>query len=109
MSDILPDSPTPETTGRFIVTFREGGQSDALAALKKGAGVTKSRLMSSAEFSEAGLNLEQLPDEGGVILEHLGIAVLRMDDAAAGMMAQDAGDDGADLVHLARTRIGLAQ
>ena len=97
MSDILPDSPTPETTGRFIVTFREGGQSDALAALKKGAGVTKSRLMSSAEFSEAGLNLEQLPDEGGVILEHLGIAVLRMDDAAAGMMAQDAGDDAAIL------------
>ena len=48
MSDILPDSPTPETTGRFIVTFREGGQSDALAALKKGAGVNKSRLMSSA-------------------------------------------------------------
>ena len=97
MSDILPDSPTPETTGRFIVTFREGGQSDALAALKKGAGVNKSRLMSSAEFSEAGLNLEQLPDEGGVILEHLGIAVLRMDDAAAGMMAQDAGDDAAIL------------
>lgn len=97
MSDIIQDSSTPETTGRFIVTFREGAQSEALAALKKGAGVAKSRLMSSAEFAEAGLNLEQMPDNGGVILEHLGIAVVCMDDAAAGMMAQDAGDDSAIL------------
>ena len=45
MSDIIQDSSTPETTGRFIVTFREGAQSEALAALKKGAGADWSARM----------------------------------------------------------------
>ena len=89
--------PGLETTGRFIVTFREGAQSEALASLKKGAGLTKAKLMSSADFGETGVDIGQVPKGGGVVLEHLGIAVVSMDEAAAGLIAQEVGEDAAIL------------
>jgi subtilisin family serine protease len=89
--------PGVETTGRFIVTFREGAQSEALASLKKGAGLTKAKLMSSADFGETGVDIAQVPKGGGVVLEHLGIAVASMDEAAAGLLSQEVGEDAAIL------------
>jgi subtilisin family serine protease len=89
--------PGLETTGRFIVTFREGAQSEALASLKKGVGLTKAKLMSSADFGETGVDIAQVPKGGGVVLEHLGIAVVSMDEAAAGLIAQEVGEDAAIL------------
>lgn len=86
-----------ETTGRFVITFREGAQTEALALLKKGAGLTKAKLMSSAEFGETGVDIAQVPEGGGVVFEHLGIAVASMEEAAVGMLAQDIGDDAAIL------------
>ncbi len=86
-----------ETTGRFVVTFREGAQTEALSLLKKSAGLTKAKLMSSAEFGERGVAIEQIPEEGGVVFENLGIAVVSMEDAAVGVLAQDVGDDAAIL------------
>lgn len=86
-----------ETTGRFIVTFREGAQSEALTLLKKGTGLTKAKLMSSADFGESGVDIAQVPESGGVLLEQLGIAVITMDEATVGALAQDIGEDSAIL------------
>jgi subtilisin family serine protease len=97
MSNEIDLAVTPETTGRFVVTFREGAQTEALSLLKKGAGITKAKLTSSAEFGEDGVAIDQVPEEGGVVFENLGIAVVSMEDVAVGMLAQDVGDDAAIL------------
>lgn len=97
MSNEIDVPVAPETTGRFVVTFREGAYTEALTLLKKGAGLTKAKLMSSAEFGEGGVAIEQVPKEGGVVFENLGIAVVSMEDAAIGMLAEDIGDDAAIL------------
>ena len=85
------------TTGRFVVTFREGAYTEALAALKKHGGVTKARMMTSADFGQNGVDMAQFPDAGGVVFEHIGIAVVNIDPNAALAMAQDAGEGSAIL------------
>lgn len=97
LTDQVTDQANQETTGRFVITFREGADGEALASLRRGAGMTKARLMSSADFGETGVDIAQLPDDGGVVFEHLGIAVVSMEDASANMLAQDAGEDSAIL------------
>ena len=87
----------PETTGRFIVTFREGGQTDGLAALRKGAGLGRGKVFSTADFGSTGVDLSQIPTDGAAVLEQLGIAVLNIDPAAAGVMALAAGEDSSIL------------
>lgn len=86
-----------ETTGRFIVTFRDGAHADAMAMLKKHAGVTKAKLMNSAEFGTAGVDLGQLSEGNGLVLDHIGVAVVHIDPNAAGVMALEAGEDSAIL------------
>lgn len=91
MDNELTRPTSSETTGRFVLTFREGAQTEAMAALKKHAGLTKAKLLTSADFGLSGVDLEQFPDAGGVMFEHLGVAVVSLDSAAAGAMAQEAG------------------
>lgn len=96
--DPITSNPTPtETTGRFIVTFSEGAQSQALAALKKYAGINKSQLINSADFREGGADMAKIPKVGGILFEHLGIAVIAMEGPAAGAVAQEAGENSAIL------------
>jgi subtilisin family serine protease len=97
MNTELTSQTAPETTGRFIVTFREGAHSEAMAALKKHAGMTKGKMMSSADFGQAGVDMAQFPESGGVTFEHIGVAVVNIDPNAAGAMAQEAGVDSAVL------------
>ena len=97
MDNDLMSQTAGETTGRFIVTFREGAHTEALAALKKHAGVTKAKLMTSADFGQGGVDMAQFPDSGGVTFDHIGIAVVNIDPTAAGAMAQEAGDNSAIL------------
>lgn len=86
-----------ETTGRYIVTYREDAKDVALAALASSAGLTQAKLMSSSDFGEAGVDIAQMPADGGVIFENLGIAVVNMDESAVGAMAMEAGEDAAIL------------
>lgn len=92
-----PDQAIPETTGRFIVTFRDGAHPEAMAALKKHAGLTKSKMMSSADFGPSGIDFSALSDSGGVVLDHIGVAVVNMDAEAAGAMSLEADDHSAIL------------
>ena len=86
-----------ETTGRFVVTMREGASSEAMDALKKCTGVSASSLMSSADFKKGGIDIEQVAEGGGVFFENIGIAVLDIDSDAASACAAIAGEDEAIL------------
>lgn len=80
------------TTGRYIVTFREGENIEAAASLRRHTGLTNSRMVSTAEFGTAGIDLAQADDAAGIVLDHLGIAVVTMDTQSAGAMELEAGD-----------------
>ena len=97
MNDELTNTEMPETTGRFIMTFREGAHSEAMAQLKKQSGLTKAKMMNSADFGLSGIDISQFPDSGGVLLDHIGVAVVSIDAASADAMALDAGEDSAIL------------
>lgn len=86
-----------ETTGRYIVTYREDAKDEAIAALESSAGVARSQLMSSSDFGEKGVDIDQMPAEGGVVLENLGIAVVTVDETGAGALAMASGEDAAIL------------
>jgi subtilisin family serine protease len=97
---MTPEDPTPsatETTGRFIVTFRAGAQNEAMTALRKHAGLTKAKMMASADFGTAGVDMAQMPAAGGLLLNKLGIVVLDIDADAAGSLSAEAGGDSSIL------------
>jgi subtilisin family serine protease len=86
-----------ETTGRYILTFREGAHDEALSTLADKAGLRKANLMRSADFRASSVDMSQLPRDGGVLLEQLGIAVVDADPDAAGALAHALGDNSAIL------------
>jgi subtilisin family serine protease len=87
----------PETTGRYIVTFREGASDEAVAALENRAGVREADLVRSADFAESGIDMDQVPAEGGAVLGNLGMAVVSVAPDAAGALAMEAGEESAIL------------
>jgi subtilisin family serine protease len=87
----------PESTGRFVVTFKEGAKSEAMSAIKNLGGINKSDMMSSADFDSDAVDVAQVPSNGGVYFEELGIAVLNAEPAVAGAFAADASGDSAIL------------
>jgi subtilisin family serine protease len=97
MNPVMSRQSGAETTGRFIVTFREGAHSEALSTLKKSAGLAKAKMMSSSDFGDKGMDMGQMSESGGAVFEHLGVAVVNVDPAAAGALALDAGEDSAIL------------
>jgi subtilisin family serine protease len=86
-----------ETTGRYIVTFREGASDQAVAALVNSAGVRESNLLRSGDFAESGIDMDQVPAEGGALLGNLGMAVVNVAPDAAGALAMEAGEESAIL------------
>jgi subtilisin family serine protease len=97
MLPVNDQSATPETTGRFIVTFKDGAKTEAMKTLTRSAGIAKANIMASADFKEEGIDISQVPDNGGVYFENLDIAVMNMPGDAAGAFAEDAGGDSAIL------------
>ena len=87
----------PETTGRYIVTFREDASTEAVAALENFTGVKDSNLVRSADFQDSGIDMDQVPSEGGAILGNLGMAVVNAAPDAAGALSMEAGEDSAIL------------
>jgi hypothetical protein len=95
-SEFKPPSEA-ETTGRFIVTFREEASTEAIATLENRAGIRSADLLRSGDFAESGINMDQVPAEGGAVLGNLGMAVVNVPPDAAGMLAMEAGEDSAIL------------
>jgi subtilisin family serine protease len=87
-----------ETTGRYIVTFREGAAEEGVAALYDSAGVRESNLVRSADFAESGIDMDQVPvEEGGAVLGNLGMAVVSVAPDAAVSLASLSGEESAIL------------
>ncbi|MNZ41008.1 Subtilisin DY [compost metagenome] len=76
----------PTQSGRFVVTFREGTKSQALAFLKKTTGLSKAQLVCSRDYGETGVDVGEVCRERGVLFEHIGIAVVDLDGEAVGQL-----------------------
>lgn len=77
-------TPTSGTTGRFIVTFREGAEHEAVAALS-GAGL---QVASSNDFTDSAVDFGALSTADALVLPEIGVAVVsaepeRMDSMSA--------------------------
>jgi subtilisin family serine protease len=97
MDNVLMSQSASETTGRFIVTFKDGAHAEMMSALKKHAGLTKAKMMTSADFGESGIDMAQFPEGGGATFDHIGVAVVSIDPTVAGAMALDSGENSAIL------------
>jgi subtilisin len=84
-----------ETTGRYIITFRDEAVTEGLALLSDRAGIAG--LANAAEFTESALDLGQLEAAGGAVFPTLGVAVVSMDEGALNSIMTAAGEDSAIL------------
>ncbi len=75
---MTPESQVDEMTGRFIVTFRDNAEKEALEALHDLGGV--SGLPSTADFDDRVLETSALDDAGGGVFHSLGVAVVTLDE-----------------------------
>ncbi len=84
-----------ETTGRYVITFRDNSVSEGLVTLREQTGI--SGLANAADFPESALDLNQLEASGGAVFPTLGVAVVSMDDEALSRVMSSAGEDSAIL------------
>ncbi|MEG4323258.1 MULTISPECIES: S8 family serine peptidase [unclassified Microcoleus] len=88
-------APGGETTGRYIVTFRDNAVTEGLGVLSEQAGIRG--LLSAADFSESAIDVDQLEAAGGVVFPTLGVAVVSLDSGALNSIMTVAGEDSAIL------------
>ncbi|PQO43809.1 S8 family serine peptidase [Blastopirellula marina] len=84
-----------ESTGRFLVTFREKAVDEGLSLLASSTGIGK--LASTADFKTEGVDAKTIEAEKGVVFANLGIAVVSCDPAAAAQVFRSAEDESAIL------------
>ncbi|HET8549845.1 MAG TPA: S8 family serine peptidase [Bryobacteraceae bacterium] len=91
-ADILPTAETQsreaaETTGRYIVTFREGADPQAATAALSNFGL---RTATAADFRESAVDFQTLGAADSVVLPEIGVAVVSAEpDQMASMSAAD--------------------
>lgn len=88
-------APTDETTGRYIITFREDAVTEGLDLLSDQTGIMG--LASAADFPDSALDFGQLEVAGGAVFPTLGVAVVTLDEAAFSSVMTSAGVDSAIL------------
>ncbi|MCU0547600.1 MAG: S8 family serine peptidase [Oscillatoriaceae cyanobacterium Prado104] len=92
----IPDNAgANETTGRYIITFREDAVTEGLGILSDRAGVTG--LANAADFPESALDSNQLATSGGAVFPTLGVAVVSLEQVAASNIMTSAAEDSAIL------------
>ena len=92
----IPATPqADETTGRYIITFREDSVTEGLALLSDQAGITG--LANAADFPDSALDLGQIEAAGGAVFPTLGVAVVSLDAGAFSSIMTSAGEDSAIL------------
>jgi subtilisin len=84
-----------ETTGRYIITFRDDAVTEGLALLSDRAGVMG--LANAADFPESALDLSQIAGSGGAVFPTLGVAVTSLDEGAVSNIMTSAGENSAIL------------
>jgi len=89
----VPDG--DETTGRYIVTFREDSVTEGMSTLRKECGV--SQLPNSSDFERSAMDTGQLDSAGGAVFPELGVAVATFDERALNNVMEASGEDSAIL------------
>ena len=84
-----------ETTGRYVVTFRDSGATAGVAALKKKTPIR--RVMSAADFKESAMDISELEANVVAVFPTLQVAVVTMAEDAANATVAEAGEDSAIL------------
>lgn len=81
----IPTTAGEETTGRYIITYRDGALAEGVNTLRDLAGV--SSLPNAEDFSGSALDIGQLESSGGATFPTLGITVATLaEDALSGIM-----------------------
>lgn len=70
---VTPAESGPETTGRYLVLLREDAVPEAASALASDSGFRVSR---AEDLGETGVMEEALTDEGAVVFDQIGVAVV---------------------------------
>jgi subtilisin family serine protease len=92
----IPETaPADQTTGRYIITFREDAVTEGLALLSDQAGITG--LANAADFPQSALDFSQLEAGGGAVFPTLGVAVVSLDEGAFSSITTSAREDSAIL------------
>jgi subtilisin len=84
-----------ETTGRYIITFRDDAVSEGLDLLSDQTGITG--LANAADFPDSALDFSQIEAAGGAVFPTLGVAVVSLDEAGFSSIMTSAGEDSAIL------------
>src|SRR5262245_19293293 len=73
----IPPDQSVETTGRFLVLFREDAVAQALAALKDGAGLGV--VVSSADYADGAISPQATAEPAVMVFDRLKVAVVNGD------------------------------
>ncbi|MEG4047242.1 S8 family serine peptidase [Microcoleus sp. Pol17_C1] len=84
-----------ETTGRYIITFRDDAVIEGLDLLNDQTGIRD--LANAADFPDSALDLSQIEAAGGAVFPTLGVAVVSLDEGAFSNIMTSAGEDSAIL------------
>ncbi|MEG4352333.1 S8 family serine peptidase [Microcoleus sp. LAD1_D5] len=96
-----PSFPIPETaqadetTGRYIITFRDDAVIEALDLLNDQTGITG--LANAADFPDSALDLSQIEAAGGAVFPTLGVAVVSLDEGGFSSIMTSVGENSAIL------------
>ncbi|MEG4199240.1 S8 family serine peptidase [Microcoleus sp. Pol12A5] len=96
-----PSFPIPETaqadetTGRYIITFRDDAVIEGLDLLNDQTGIRG--LANAADFPDSALDLSQIEAAGGAVFPTLGVAVVSLDEGGFSSIMTSAGEDSAIL------------
>lgn len=84
-----------ETTGRYIITFREDAVTEGLDLLSDQTGIRG--LANAADFPDSALDFGEIEAAGGAVFPTLGIAVVTLDEGGFSSVMTSAGEDSAIL------------
>ncbi|ELP30157.1 S8 family serine peptidase [Rhodopirellula baltica] len=84
-----------QLTGKYVVTFRDDAAKEGMELLQQKGG--KLELPDSKDAEGAGVDVEQLNEAGGAYFSTLGVAVVTLDEEAAGNVMGIAGADSSVL------------
>lgn len=96
-----PSFPIPETaqadetTGLYIITFRDDAVTEGLDLLSDQTGIRG--LANAADFPDSALDLSQIEAAGGAVFPTLGVAVVSLDEGTFSSIMTSAGEDSAIL------------
>ena len=84
-----------ETTGRYIITFREDAVTEGLDLLSDQTGIRG--LANAADFPDSALDFGEIEAAGGAVFPTLGIAVVTLDEGGFSSVMTSAGENSAIL------------